>query len=120
MFQKENPNVTELSTHPNWCQTAAMGITSYSHTQVFDMMPASATLAWSPAITKSVRECNEWESFDLMNPAAGAPEKCYPEDPTGPDEIHPDAAAYWPKASIQPFHYPHPVTDKLWKASSGP
>ncbi|MEX2525404.1 MAG: nuclear transport factor 2 family protein [Gammaproteobacteria bacterium] len=34
----------------------------------------------------------------------------YPDDPDGPDEYIEGFAATWPKAAVQPFHYPHPVT----------
>jgi len=39
--------------------------------------------------------------------------KTYPENPRGPDELRP-VPARWPKAVIQPFHYPNPVTGKWW------
>lgn len=37
----------------------------------------------------------------------------FPENPRGPDELRPSPAR-WPKAVIQPFHYPNPVTGKWW------
>ena len=40
--------------------------------------------------------------------------KTFPENPRGPDEVRP-APARWPKAVVQPFHYPNPVTAKFWK-----
>ena len=48
-------------------------------------------------------------------PAIGGSRTLYPADPFGPDEIMPESPAVWPKASIQPFHYLHPVTGKpVW------
>ena len=41
-------------------------------------------------------------------------EKTYPENPRGPDEVK-SAPPRWPKAVIQPFHYPNPVTGKFWQ-----
>jgi hypothetical protein len=39
--------------------------------------------------------------------------KTYPEDPTGPDVIAPEAhRRLWPETPLVPFHYPHPVTGK--------
>lgn len=41
--------------------------------------------------------------------------KTYPEDPNGPDELKKELPYSWPKTSVLPFHYPHPVTGKMWK-----
>jgi hypothetical protein len=41
--------------------------------------------------------------------------KTYPEDPTGPDELLPETPQAWPNTRIVPFHYPHPVTGKVWQ-----
>jgi hypothetical protein len=41
--------------------------------------------------------------------------KTYPEDPNGPDELKGDVPFVWPKTRVVPFHYPHPVTGKMWK-----
>jgi hypothetical protein len=41
-------------------------------------------------------------------------QKTYPENPRGPDEVR-AAPPRWPKAVIQPFHYPNPVTGKFWQ-----
>ena len=34
----------------------------------------------------------------------------YPEDPTGPDELHSVPPKIWPETYCVPFHYEHPVT----------
>ena len=39
----------------------------------------------------------------------------YPENPTGPDELDPDYPGLWPVTDVVPFHYPHPVTGKMWE-----
>lgn len=41
--------------------------------------------------------------------------KTYPENPTGPDELDPDYHGLWPVTDVIPFHYPHPVTGKMWE-----
>ncbi|MFZ1988835.1 MAG: nuclear transport factor 2 family protein [Alphaproteobacteria bacterium] len=41
--------------------------------------------------------------------------KTYPEDPNGPDEITKEPPYVWPQSRVVPFHYPHPVTGKMWK-----
>jgi hypothetical protein len=41
--------------------------------------------------------------------------RTYPEDPTGPDELLPGAPEAWPHTRVVPFHYPHPVTGKVWQ-----
>ncbi len=43
------------------------------------------------------------------------PTKTSPEDPNGPDEITGEPPYVWPKSRVVPFHYPHPVTGKMWK-----
>jgi len=45
-------------------------------------------------------------------PAIGGSRTLYPDDPHGPDEVMKNPLPSWPKASLQPFHYPHPVTGK--------
>jgi len=37
----------------------------------------------------------------------------YPENPRGPDRLL-TPPPRWPKAVVQPFHYPNPVTGKRW------
>lgn len=41
-------------------------------------------------------------------------EKTFPENPIGPDVILPEMPYSWPKTSVVPFHYAHPVTGKVW------
>jgi len=41
------------------------------------------------------------------------PTTTFPENPRGPDELYP-APPRWPRAMIQPFHYPNPVTGRWW------
>jgi SnoaL-like domain len=41
--------------------------------------------------------------------------KTYPEDPNGPDELMNPMPELWPATDVVPFHYPHPVTGKMWK-----
>jgi len=41
-------------------------------------------------------------------------EKTYPEDPNGPDELTDVPPPVWPHTRVVPFHYPHPVTGKMW------
>jgi hypothetical protein len=41
------------------------------------------------------------------------PVKPFPENPRGPDEVRAPPPR-WPKAVVQPFHYPNPVTGKWW------
>ena len=41
--------------------------------------------------------------------------KTYPEDPTGPDKLIAPAAEPRLDTEVVAFHYPHPVTGKLWK-----
>jgi len=51
-------------------------------------------------------------------PAIGGSRTRYPEDPLGPDELIAEPQSFWPKASIQPFHFAHPVTGKpIWPNS---
>ena len=40
------------------------------------------------------------------------PEKTYPENPTGPDELMDPPPLIWPDTVIVPFHYMNPVTGK--------
>jgi len=37
--------------------------------------------------------------------------RTFPDDPRGPDELT-EPPPRWPRQSIMPFHYPHPVTGK--------
>jgi hypothetical protein len=46
-------------------------------------------------------------------------EKTYPENPIGPDVILPEMPTAWPKTSVVPFHYPHPVTGAVWPKPKG-
>jgi hypothetical protein len=39
----------------------------------------------------------------------------FPDDPTGPDELMDPMPELWPATDVVPFHYPHPVTGKMWK-----
>jgi hypothetical protein len=39
----------------------------------------------------------------------------YPKNRTGPDTID-KRPVLWPDTDVLPFHYPHPVTGKKWKA----
>jgi hypothetical protein len=41
--------------------------------------------------------------------------KTYPEDPTGPDKLTAPAAEPRLGTELVAFHYPHPVTGKLWE-----
>jgi hypothetical protein len=41
--------------------------------------------------------------------------KTFPDDPHGPDELLPSVPATWPNTRVVPFHYPHPVTGRVWK-----
>jgi hypothetical protein len=41
--------------------------------------------------------------------------KTYPEDPTGPDKLTAPAAEPRLDTGLVAFHYPHPVTGKLWE-----
>jgi SnoaL-like domain len=43
--------------------------------------------------------------------------KTFPENPLGPDYLLPEAPATWPNTRVVPFHYPHPVTGKMWTPS---
>jgi hypothetical protein len=43
---------------------------------------------------------------------SAAPQKLYPENPTGPDALMENPPATWPNTSIVPFHYMNPVTGK--------
>ena len=43
------------------------------------------------------------------------PDKTYPEDPLGPDELIKPTPRLWPHTDVVPFHYPHPVTGKMWE-----
>ncbi len=40
--------------------------------------------------------------------------RLFPEDPHGPDELLPSVPSTWPHTRVVPFHYPHPVTGKVW------
>jgi hypothetical protein len=40
--------------------------------------------------------------------------KAYPENPTGPDKLIVPAAQLQLRAELVAFHYPHPVTGRLW------
>lgn len=39
----------------------------------------------------------------------------YPKNPIGPDELLPKRPL-WPDTDVVPFHYPHPVTGKVWRS----
>jgi carotenoid cleavage dioxygenase len=41
-------------------------------------------------------------------------EKTHPDDPNGPDELLSEISKSWPDTLVVPFHYPHPVTGKMW------
>lgn len=41
-------------------------------------------------------------------------EQTYPANPIGPDKILPEMPYAWPKTSVVPFHYEHPVTRAPW------
>jgi carotenoid cleavage dioxygenase len=42
--------------------------------------------------------------------------KTFPDDPNGPDALITDPKpVLWPDTDVVPFHYPHPVTGKMWK-----
>jgi hypothetical protein len=43
--------------------------------------------------------------------------KTYPEDPNGPDVLLGEPPKVWPHTRVVPFHYPHPVTGKVWTPS---
>jgi hypothetical protein len=39
----------------------------------------------------------------------------FPADPFGPDELVEPKPVFWPETEVVPFHYPHPVTGKIWE-----
>ncbi len=41
----------------------------------------------------------------------------FPADPTGPDELSAITPVAWPERRTVPFHYPHPVTGKVWQGA---
>jgi hypothetical protein len=43
--------------------------------------------------------------------------RTFPEDPRGPDELVPLTPTAWPERRIVPFHYPNPVTGKVWQGA---
>jgi SnoaL-like domain len=43
----------------------------------------------------------------------------YPEDPDGPDEIGDGDWRMWPDTRVLPFHYPHPVTGRWVRPTTG-
>lgn len=43
-------------------------------------------------------------------------ENTYPEDRRGPDELVEGSKPTWPHTQVVDFHYPHPVTGKIWEA----
>jgi hypothetical protein len=54
-----------------------------------------------------------WAHSPLTPLMVSDPVKPFPENPRGPDEVRPPPPR-WPKAVVQPFHYPNPVTGKWW------
>ena len=56
-------------------------------------------------------------AHSLMTPLmVSEPTTTFPENPRGPDELR-AAPPRWPKAVVQPFHYPNPVTGKWWRGA---
>lgn len=47
-----------------------------------------------------------WSNSEAMKGV----EKCFPDDPLGPDEIVTVGKEVWPETRILPFHFLHPVT----------
>jgi len=45
--------------------------------------------------------------------------RTYPDDPRGPDRIVAPAPPRWPRSTVVPFHYPHPVTGEEWRPAAG-
>jgi hypothetical protein len=45
-------------------------------------------------------------------------EKTYPDDPKGPDELLAEPPRNWPDTRVVPFHYPHPVTGRMWSGDA--
>ena len=43
--------------------------------------------------------------------------RAFPDDPVGPDELTAVTPQAWPERRIVPFHYPHPVTGKVWQGA---
>ena len=43
-----------------------------------------------------------------------AADSTFPQNPLGPDELI--KRPLWPDTDVVPFHYPHPVTGKVWSA----
>jgi hypothetical protein len=46
-------------------------------------------------------------------------DKCFPENPLGPDEIVSVGKEVWPETRVLPFHYLHPVTGEVVKEGLG-
>jgi hypothetical protein len=43
-----------------------------------------------------------------------AESELYPKNPVGPDALLPKRPL-WPDTDVVPFHYPHPITGKVWR-----
>lgn len=46
---------------------------------------------------------------------SGSFKTTFPTDPFGPDELVEPKPVFWPETEVVPFHYPHPVTGKIWE-----
>ncbi|TVY80883.1 hypothetical protein LSUE1_G009387 [Lachnellula suecica] len=55
-----------------------------------------------------------WSNSEAMKGV----ERCFPEDPLGPDEIVTVGKEVWPETRLIPFHYKHPVTGEEINAGS--
>jgi hypothetical protein len=54
-------------------------------------------------------------AYSLLAPLmVSEPTLTFPANPRGPDELC-GVPPRWPKAVVQPFHYPNPVTGKRWR-----
>lgn len=46
---------------------------------------------------------------------SGSFKATFPTDLFGPDELVEPKPVFWPETEVVPFHYPHPVTGKMWE-----
>lgn len=52
----------------------------------------------------------EWSESEAMNGV----EKCFPEDPVGPDEIG-EGKTVWPETRVVGCHFEHPITGRRFE-----
>jgi SnoaL-like domain len=55
-----------------------------------------------------------WARSPLTPLMVAEPTVTFPQNPRGPDEVI-GPVPRWPKAVVQPFHYPNPVTGTWWR-----